>query len=86
MPALRRGPRSRHGHLWESREVRWSAGSGLLLAAGFLAGLAGATGSVTTGLYVAATVVGLRFFAVEGLELVVEHRVAGIELLMTVAR
>ena len=72
-------------HLWESREVRWSAGSGLLLAAGFVAGLAGAADLVGTGLYVAATVVGIRFFAVEGLELLARRRVVGIELLMTVA-
>ena len=54
-------------------------------ADGFLVGLAEAPGFLVTALFVAATVVGLRFFAAEGLELVVEHRVVGIELLMTVA-
>ena len=71
--------------MWESREVRWSAASGILLAIGFLAGPAGATGSVTSGIYVVGTVVGLRFFALEGFEVLIRHKVVGIELLMAVA-
>ena len=72
-------------HLWESREVRWSALSGLLLAVGFVAGRAGAADVGVTLVYVAATVAGVRFFALEALEeLRTEHEV-GIELLMTVA-
>ena len=71
--------------LWDSTPVRWSAGAGLLLAVGFLAGLLGAPSSVTTGIYVLATVVGARFFAAEAVEEFVEEREIGIELLMTVA-
>lgn len=71
--------------LWESREVRWSAASGILLAVGFVLSLAGASDVLTTGTYVIATVVGIRFFALEGLEMLFEDRVIGIELLMTIA-
>ncbi|HEY8544276.1 MAG TPA: cation-translocating P-type ATPase [Acidimicrobiales bacterium] len=70
--------------LWESREVRWSALSGLLLLAGFVAASLDASGSVVTGLYVLATVAGARFFAVEAVEELVREREIGIELLMTV--
>ncbi|MGQ0832675.1 MAG: heavy metal translocating P-type ATPase [Microthrixaceae bacterium] len=68
--------------IWESREVRWSALSGVLLIAGFLtAALDGP--DVATALYVAATVAGARFFAREALEELVREREIGIELLMT---
>jgi len=69
---------------WENGEVRWSAASGILLVVGFIAGLSGAE-TVGTAVFVVATVVGFRFFAVEALQLLVEDRVVGIELLMTVA-
>lgn len=72
-------------HLWESREVRWSAASGLLLLVGFLLSVLGASDIVTTVVYITATVVGVRFFALEGVELLFEHRAVGIELLMTIA-
>ena len=72
-------------HLWESREVRWSALSGLLLAVGFVADQLGATGAVVTAIYVASTLAGIRFFAREGLEELWREREVGIELLMTVA-
>ncbi len=68
-----------------SREVRWSATSGLLIAAGYLAGPLGAPGVVSTVLFVAASVVGARFFAAEAIEELVTEREIGIELLMTVA-
>ncbi|MTV27582.1 cation-translocating P-type ATPase [Nitriliruptoraceae bacterium ZYF776] len=71
--------------LWRSREVRWSATSGLLIAAGFLAGLAGVPGAAVAAVFIVATVVGARFFAVEAVEELVEEREIGIELLMTVA-
>lgn len=69
---------------WENREVRWSAASGILLVVGFISGLSGA-GILSTWVFVVATVVGARFFAAEPIELLVEDRVVGIELLMTVA-
>ncbi len=71
--------------LWRSREVRWSAGSGLLIGAGYLAGPLGASGPVSTALFVVAAVVGARFFAAEAIEELVTEREIGIELLMTVA-
>ena len=71
--------------LWESRPVRWSAASGLLLAAGFVVSQAVDAGLPATIVYVAATVVGARFFAAEAFEEFVEEREIGIELLMTVA-
>ena len=70
--------------LWESREVRWSALSGLLLLAGFLTSVLDGPDAVSTALYVAATVAGARFFAVEAFEELVREREIGIELLMTV--
>ena len=71
--------------LWRSREVRWSAGSGLLIAAGYLAGPLGAPGAVSTVLFIVASLVGARFFAAEAIEELVTEREVGIELLMTVA-
>ena len=95
-PVHRREPDEDHGdveageeegpeHLWESREVRWSALSGLLLVAGFLSDRLGADGLVVNLIYVAATLAGVRFFALEALEELLEEREVGIELLMTVA-
>ena len=72
-------------HLWESRAVRWSALSGLLLVIGFVAERAGAEGLWVTLVYVAATVAGVRFFALEALEQLRDEHQVGIELLMTVA-
>ncbi|MCL1693292.1 MAG: cation-translocating P-type ATPase [Actinomycetia bacterium] len=69
---------------WRNREVQWSAASGILLVVGFVSGLSGA-GILSTWVFVVATVVGARFFAAEAIELLVEDRVVGIELLMTVA-
>lgn len=72
-------------HLWQSREVRWSAASGLLLLIGFIAERFGAEGSWITGIFVASTLAGIRFFAAEALEELWREREIGIELLMTVA-
>jgi heavy metal translocating P-type ATPase len=71
--------------LWDSHPVRWSASAGVLLAAGFVAGLAGSPRPLVTGIYVVATVVGARFFATEAVQELREEREIGIELLMTVA-
>ena len=71
--------------LWRSREVRWSAASGLLIAVGYLAGPLGAPGVVSTVLFIVAALVGARFFAAEAIEELVTEREIGIELLMTVA-
>ena len=57
----------------------------MLLAAGFVAGLAGAPMSLVARVYVVTTVVGARFFAAEAVEELWEDREIGIELLMTVA-
>ena len=42
-------------HVWESREVRWSALAGFLLVVGFVAGRFDAPDIAVTGLYVAST-------------------------------
>ena len=73
------------GDLWRSREVRWSGFSGLLIAAGYLAGPLGAVDAISTALFIAAALVGARFFAAEAVEELVRERAIGIELLMTVA-
>ncbi len=70
--------------LWESAPVRWSALSGALLLAGFLVSVFDGSEALSTGLYVAATVAGARFFALEAVEELVREREVGIELLMTV--
>ena len=72
------------GRIWESREVRWSALSGLLLLAGFLISVFDGPDGPATALYIAATVAGARFFALEAFEELVREREIGIELLMTV--
>lgn len=71
--------------LWQSRQVRWSGLSGVLLILGYLASPLNLPGSVATALFVAAAVVGARFFAVEAFEELVSEREIGIELLMTIA-
>lgn len=55
-------------HLWQSREVRWSSVSGVLLGVGFVAEQLGAEGWWLTTLFVASTLAGVRFFALEALE------------------
>jgi heavy metal translocating P-type ATPase len=72
-------------HLWQSREVRWSAMSGLLLLAGYVAQWSGAADGVSIGLWLASLLAGVRFFAAEAIEELVREREVGIELLMTVA-
>lgn len=72
-------------HLWQSREVRWSVASGLLLAIGFVAELLGAEGRWINAVFVVSALAGLRFFAAEALKELWREREIGIELLMTVA-
>jgi len=72
-------------HLWESREIRWSALSGVLLAVGFAADRFGAGDLIVNAIYVASMLAGIRFFAVEAFEELRKEREIGIELLMTVA-
>jgi len=72
-------------HLWESREVRWSGLSGVLLLAGYVAQWGGAADGVSIGLWLASLLAGVRFFADEAIEELVREREVGIELLMTVA-
>jgi heavy metal translocating P-type ATPase len=71
--------------LWESRPVRWSSTSGLLLGAGYLTVLFGAPSTVPTAIFVIATAVGARFFAWEAVEKLWSRRAIDIEFLMTVA-
>jgi heavy metal translocating P-type ATPase len=72
-------------HVWQSREVQWSAASGVLLAAGFIVEKTTHNEGLASGLWVLATVAGLRFFAREAAEELWREREVGIELLMTVA-
>ena len=55
-------------HLWESREVRWSGLSGMLLLAGYVAQWGGAADGVSIGLWLASLLAGVRFFAAEAIE------------------
>ncbi|MEZ5220344.1 MAG: cation-translocating P-type ATPase [Ilumatobacteraceae bacterium] len=72
-------------HFWQSREVQWSIVSGVLLAIGFIAEQLGAEGWGITAVFVASTLAGVRYFAVEALQELWREREIGIELLMTVA-
>lgn len=72
-------------HVWQSREVQWSAVSGLLVVLGFVAEKVLHQEGLATGLWIAATLAGVRFFAREAIEELWREREIGIELLMTVA-
>jgi len=70
---------------WRNPKVVTSAISGLLLLIGWLTGQAGAPGSIPTGIFVAAILIGGYYFGREAVEeLIFEHRI-GIELLMSTA-
>lgn len=71
--------------LWRNTKVLASAASGLLLAAGWLVGLAGASEAIPMAIYVAAIATGGYFFAREAVEELFVEREVGIELLMSVA-
>ena len=70
---------------WRNPKVLTAAASGVLLAAGWLAELAGLTGLVPTGIFVAAIVIGGYYFGREAIEELLFERAIGIELLMSIA-
>ncbi len=71
--------------VWRNPKVLTSVTAGVLLAAGWLLGLGGLTPPLTTGIFVAAILIGGYYFGREAIEELVFERVIGIELLMTVA-
>jgi len=70
---------------WRNVKVITSAASGLLLLAGWLAGLSPVTDVGSLPLYIAAILIGGYFFGREAVEELVFEQEIGIELLMTVA-
>ncbi len=70
---------------WRNPKVLASAGSGVLLAAGWLLSRTGLPAAATIVLYVASLLVGAFYFAREAVHDLVRQRQVGIELLMTVA-
>lgn len=70
---------------WRNPKVVTSAISGVLLLAGFLAGLAGGAPTASLVLYIASMLTGGYYFGREALEELVYEREIGIELLMTIA-
>lgn len=70
---------------WRNPKVLTSLASGVLLLAGWLLGLAGASQAVSTVLYLAAMLTGGYYFGREAIEELVFEREIGIELLMAVA-
>lgn len=70
---------------WRNPKVLTSALSGVLLLVGWLIGMAGAPAIVSTGLYIAAILIGGYYFGREALEELIYEREVGIELLMSVA-
>ncbi len=77
-------------HFRDSRKARWAALSGVLLGIGFatdvfVAGEVGAANVAVRALYVAATIAGVRYFAIEAVNELIHERQVDIELLMSVA-
>lgn len=70
---------------WRNPKVLTSAASGVLLLAGWLIGLADAPAVVSTGIYVAAILIGGCYFGREAIKELIFEREIGIELLMSVA-
>ncbi|HKS26518.1 MAG TPA: cation-translocating P-type ATPase [Pyrinomonadaceae bacterium] len=70
---------------WRNPKVLTSVASGILLLAGFLAGVAGAQPDVSLVIYVAAILIGGYYFGREAIEELIFEREVGIELLMAVA-
>lgn len=70
---------------WSNPKVLTSVGSGTLILAAWLAGLAGIDDTTSTAVYVTAALVGGYYFGREALEELLFEREIGIELLMTVA-
>ncbi len=71
--------------LWRNPKVITSVTSGVLLALGWLLGLAGLTPPLTTLIFVAAILIGGYYFGREAIEELLFEREVGIELLMSVA-
>lgn len=70
---------------WRNPKVLTSVASGILLLAGWLLGLAGATVLISTIIFIAAIVIGGYYFGREAIEELIFERKIGIELLMMVA-
>ena len=70
---------------WRNPKVLTSVASGLLLLLGWLSGLAGAPGFVSTGAYLVAIVIGGYYFGREAIEALLFEREVTIMLLMSVA-
>ena len=70
---------------WRNPKVLTSAASGVLLAVGWLLGVAGAPEPVSFALYLAAILIGGYYFGREAIEELLFERAIGIELLMSVA-
>ncbi|MFZ5479486.1 MAG: heavy metal translocating P-type ATPase [Myxococcota bacterium] len=70
---------------WRNPKVLASSASGVLLLAGWAAGLAGAPRGVSVAIYAVGILVGGYHFAREAVEELAHEREVGIELLMTVA-
>jgi heavy metal translocating P-type ATPase len=70
---------------WRNPKVLTSTISGVLLLVGWVIGLAGAPGLVSTGIYIVAIIIGGYFFGREAIEEFVFERKIGIELLMSTA-
>jgi Cd2+/Zn2+-exporting ATPase len=70
---------------WRNPKVLTSVASGILLLAGWLLGLAGATVLISTIYFIAAIVIGGYYFGREAIEELIFERKIGIELLMMVA-
>ncbi|MCL4489276.1 MAG: cation-translocating P-type ATPase [Chloroflexi bacterium] len=71
--------------LWGNSKVLTSVASGVLLAAGWLIGLAGGPPAMSLALYLAAIMVGGYYFGREAIEKLIFERQVGIELLMSIA-
>jgi heavy metal translocating P-type ATPase len=69
---------------WKNPKVLTSVASGILLLAGWLLARAGASDTVTLGIYVVSAVVGAYYFAREAAEDLIFERRISIEMLMTV--
>ena len=70
---------------WRNPKVVTSAISGILLVVGWLLSLAGGPAAVSTGMYLAAIVIGGYYFGREAIEELIFEREIGIELLMATA-
>ena len=69
---------------WKNPKVITSVASGVLLLAGWAAGRAGATETITLAIYIISAVVGAYYFAREAVEDLIFERRVSIEMLMTV--